>query len=175
MHARSAVALVVVLTLAGVCTNAAIGSHAARSTTPAGRPTTQAAARGHSGWVAQTSRLKSMLLGVAFANANDGWVVGSGGDIVATTNGGATWRQQRSSLLGRPAPDVIRWTHAASSVKPSRRATSSTFSQVGPSRSANSRASSPPSARRQASPASVASCQSSNSYWSSRAMARRCR
>jgi hypothetical protein len=29
-----------------------------------------------------------ILIGVAFANARDGWAVGTGGIIVATTNGG---------------------------------------------------------------------------------------
>ena len=46
------------------------------------------------GWVEQSSGTETYLEGVAFADANNGLVVGGSGVILRTTDGGATWNQQ---------------------------------------------------------------------------------
>ena len=57
--------------------------------------------------------MDTALTGVAFANALDGWAVGTDenedtgnvdGDILATTDGGATWTPQTSSALAGGVP-----------------------------------------------------------------------
>ena len=61
------------------------------------------------GWTPQSSGTAADAFeAVAFANARHGWVVGSGqnsngvtvGIILATTNGGATWKRQYSGPAG---------------------------------------------------------------------------
>src|SRR5437660_307936 len=47
-------------------------------------------------WSAQNSNTTNFLVGVSFVDRSHGWAVGSGGTIVATTNGGATWSAQTS-------------------------------------------------------------------------------
>ena len=42
-------------------------------------------------WNSQTSGVSGDLWGINFIDANNGWCVGDGGTILATTNGGATW------------------------------------------------------------------------------------
>ena len=49
-------------------------------------------------WAEQTSGTTAMLGGVDFVDATHGWAVGSGGTILATTNGGATWTAQTSGV-----------------------------------------------------------------------------
>ena len=49
------------------------------------------------GWSwSQISGTDTALRAVAFANTDDGWAVGDGGAVLATTNGGATWGKQTS-------------------------------------------------------------------------------
>ena len=52
------------------------------------------------GWSLQNSGAPADtgFVGVAFANVSDGWAVGSGGTILVTSNGGATWNGQRSNI-----------------------------------------------------------------------------
>ena len=64
-------------------------------TTPGGTATS-ATSFIATGWHAQSSGTTQQLAGVAFANASDGWGVGSAGTIRATTNGGASWSAQSS-------------------------------------------------------------------------------
>lgn len=45
-------------------------------------------------WIAQQSGVLSRLLGVFFADRNQGWIVGSNGLLLTTTNSGATWERQ---------------------------------------------------------------------------------
>src|SRR5437879_6946834 len=49
-----------------------------------------------SGWVKQNSGTSANLTGVAFVNTQTGIVVGGGGIILRTTNGGAVWIRQES-------------------------------------------------------------------------------
>ena len=49
-----------------------------------------------SGWVKQNSRTSANLTAVAFVDTNTGTVVGDGGVILRTTNGGAAWIRQES-------------------------------------------------------------------------------
>jgi photosystem II stability/assembly factor-like uncharacterized protein len=51
---------------------------------------------GAGGWSTQTSGTVGNFLGIAFSDATNGWAVGEGGMIVATTNGGVTWSAQVS-------------------------------------------------------------------------------
>src|SRR2546422_9592143 len=52
------------------------------------------------------------LYGIVFASPTAGWVVGSGGTILATTNGGTSWKPQKSGSRrdmdheAIPAPSV---------------------------------------------------------------------
>lgn len=53
-----------------------------------------------SGWLLQVSSSTRQLNGVFFdADGRHGWVVGSGGEILATTDAGATWVRQISNAL----------------------------------------------------------------------------
>lgn len=45
-------------------------------------------------WTGQTSGVSSELRGISFLDANTGWVVGNGGNILKTTNGGTDWSIQ---------------------------------------------------------------------------------
>ena len=47
-------------------------------------------------WSAQSSGTTSWLMAVSFVDASHGWAVGTGGTILATSDGGATWTAQRS-------------------------------------------------------------------------------
>lgn len=47
-------------------------------------------------WTAQTSGTTQTLYGVYFVDAQNGWVVGNGGTILHTVNGGTTWIPQTS-------------------------------------------------------------------------------
>ena len=51
------------------------------------------------GWTYQSSGTGSSLNGVAFSDATHGWVVGDGGTILATTDGGSTWTSRSSGVL----------------------------------------------------------------------------
>jgi len=53
-----------------------------------GSGTILATTDGGATWKAQNSGTTVILIGVALANATDGWAVGTGGIIVATTTGG---------------------------------------------------------------------------------------
>lgn len=54
-----------------------------------------------SDWQVQTTGVTENLNSVFFIDENTGWAVGSGGRIIATTNGGTLWAQQVSySNLG---------------------------------------------------------------------------
>jgi photosystem II stability/assembly factor-like uncharacterized protein len=46
---------------------------------------------------AQASGSSQTLVGVSFVSATQGWVVGAGGTILTTTNGGTTWTPQTSN------------------------------------------------------------------------------
>lgn len=46
---------------------------------------------GGTSWQFQTSPTNAFLFGVAFRNANLGWICGDGGRILKTTNGGTNW------------------------------------------------------------------------------------
>ena len=56
-------------------------------------------------WYQQNSGTTKNLLGVYFANANNGWAVGDSGTIIHTTNGGTEWLQQTSGTT-LPLNDV---------------------------------------------------------------------
>ncbi|MBA3440562.1 MAG: hypothetical protein H0T92_11900 [Pyrinomonadaceae bacterium] len=45
-------------------------------------------------WQRLSTNVDNVLRGVSFIDANTGWVVGEGGTILHTTNGGATWSLQ---------------------------------------------------------------------------------
>jgi photosystem II stability/assembly factor-like uncharacterized protein len=63
-------------------------------------------------WIPQSSGVKTTLTDVEFVDASTGWAVGSGGDIVATTNGGATWVKQNSGTTqGLYAADFVDKLH----------------------------------------------------------------
>ncbi len=47
-------------------------------------------------WVAPGNYMAATISDASFINANSGWVVGSGGIIYATTNGGTSWSAQSS-------------------------------------------------------------------------------
>lgn len=57
-------------------------------------------------WRAQDSGVLTRLLGVFFADRNQGWVVGSNGLLLTTTDGGAKW--ERKAALNR---EVLRDVH----------------------------------------------------------------
>jgi photosystem II stability/assembly factor-like uncharacterized protein len=46
-------------------------------------------------WVSQPIPLAGNFVGIDFADANTGWVVGAEGSVYKTTNGGASWIRQR--------------------------------------------------------------------------------
>ena len=48
-------------------------------------------------WTKQTSGVTGTLYGMCFTDANNGWLVGNGGVIRHTTNGGTTWTAQTSN------------------------------------------------------------------------------
>ena len=50
-------------------------------------------------WTRQTTPTSFTLTGITFADANNGWAIGSGGHIVHSTNGGATWTEQTSGVV----------------------------------------------------------------------------
>jgi len=52
---------------------------------------------GGAGWTRQLERAPRQLVGIAFADASHGWAVGTHGLILATTNGGVSWKAQASS------------------------------------------------------------------------------
>lgn len=54
---------------------------------------------GDTGWVSQTSGTTEHLIWSSFIDANTGWVVGNGGTILKTTNGGANWIEQTSGTV----------------------------------------------------------------------------
>ena len=51
-----------------------------------------------SGWTVQTSNTSNTLVGVSFADVNNGWAVGASATIRHTTDGGATWGTQTSPV-----------------------------------------------------------------------------
>ena len=57
-------------------------------------------------WVAQNSGVLTRLLGVFFADRKQGWIVGSNGLLLTTTDGGARW--ERKASLNR---EVLRDVH----------------------------------------------------------------
>jgi photosystem II stability/assembly factor-like uncharacterized protein len=57
-------------------------------------------------WVAQDSGVLARLLGVFFADRNQGWIVGSSGLLLTTNDGGTKW--ERKAPLNR---DVLRDVH----------------------------------------------------------------
>jgi large repetitive protein len=59
--------------------------------------TSSARAATYNTWTTQTSGTTSTLYGVFFSDANNGWVVGTGGLIRHTVNGGTAWSAQTST------------------------------------------------------------------------------
>jgi len=53
--------------------------------------------RSASGWVSQESGITERLTDITFVDAENGWVVGEGGVILHTVNGGASWGVQASN------------------------------------------------------------------------------
>ncbi len=60
----------------------------------AGLFTTQAQVISNGEWSTQDSGVLSRLLGVFFADRNQGWIVGSNGLLMSTSDGGAKWERQ---------------------------------------------------------------------------------
>ncbi len=56
----------------------------------------QSSAFPQSGWQFQTSGTTTNLYSVYFTSSSTGWVVGTGGTILKTTNGGDNWFSQSS-------------------------------------------------------------------------------
>lgn len=55
-------------------------------------------ANAQSGWMEQTSPTSNDLHGIYFQDTDTGWVVGAGGDIAKTTDGGDSWFLQPSGV-----------------------------------------------------------------------------
>ncbi len=58
------------------------------------------AAHAQTGWYQQSSPLPVSLWDVDLVDAQNGWICGSAGTILHTTNGGAVWTQQSSGTTG---------------------------------------------------------------------------
>ena len=56
-------------------------------------------------WIAQSSGVLTRLLGVFFADRNQGWIVGSNGLLLTTKDGGIKW-ERKSSLNREVLRDV---------------------------------------------------------------------
>ena len=59
------------------------------------------------GWNPEWSGVPEDVDALAFPNASDGWMVGYDGTILATTDGGATWKTQRSGADERLSNDWL--------------------------------------------------------------------
>ena len=59
-------------------------------------------------WTTPNNYINATLAGASFVSASQGWVVGSGGAIYTTNNGGSTWTSQISGTInGRTTPYVL--------------------------------------------------------------------
>ncbi len=78
----------------------------ARSSSPTSLPTSwTGGATATPKWQQRPSGTKADLTSVAFSGSGDGWAVGAGGAVVATSDGGVTW-QAESSGSGYSMSDV---------------------------------------------------------------------
>ena len=53
------------------------------------------------GWIPLNSGTSQTLYSTYFTNENTGWVVGEGGTILRTIDGGANWIRQSSSTVAQ--------------------------------------------------------------------------
>ena len=67
---------------------------------------------GDGGWFRQNPGRAASLFGVSFPNATHGWAVGGMGTILATTNGGVTWKRQVSGFEGGESLEAVTFVDA---------------------------------------------------------------